>query len=85
MPETPVIQENQSAATGQTGQNDQKAPTAQPVPVNLKDLSIEAVLAKEEDIDPRVAIHGDFPHHKYEKILIKGFVVKPLMRIFSYL
>lgn len=76
MPETPVIQENQSAATGQTGQNDQKAPTAQPVPVNLKDLSIEAVLAKEEDIDPRVAIHGDFPHHKYEKILIKGFTTK---------
>lgn len=50
------------------------AATVQSSAFNLQGLTIEPVLNTSEDAS--IAIHGDFPHHKYEKILIHGFTTR---------
>lgn len=48
-------------------------PAQQP---SLQGLTLRPVLATEDDIDPRLAVHGDFPRHKYEKIVVEGITAK---------
>lgn len=48
-----------------------ETPATQSSDFNLHGLTIEPVLNTDEG--PSLAIHGEFPHHKYEKLLIHGF------------
>lgn len=51
-----------------------ETPAVQSSRFNLQGLTIEPVLNTDED--PNLAIHGEFPRHKYEKLLIHGFSQK---------
>lgn len=64
MPETHLTTESHTTAN------------AQSAPSSLRGLTIHPVLASEDSIDHVLAAKGDFPCHKYEKVLIQGFTRK---------
>lgn len=76
-----IPQANQATQTAQTTRTNQATQTpgkagTTDIQATLQGLTLRPVLATEDDTDLRLAIHGDFPRHKYEKIVIEGITVK---------